>query len=269
VPAGNHFVIQVSGNGGDDTINVTAGAESTVHVDGGDGNDTITCTGAAVCYLHGGNGNDVLNGGSGNDWLYGEAGSDVLHGNGGNDNLYGGGMPWLDKSSDRDVLYGDDGRDILYGSMFGNNMLFGGRGNDDLYGGFGNDTLNGGPGPLRVWGIVIDADSDLLDGGGGLNTADYSGRTDNLNISLDDVRNDGAVGELDNVVNCAIIKGGSGNDTFSGKHAATFYGGTGSDVYNLNNGVSDTIFDDVGTSKFNTDSIDWINPVPRKVGTPV
>jgi len=267
VPGGNHFAIQVFGKGGDDTITVKAGTESTIYVNGGEGNDTITTPGAAPAYLHGGNGNDLLTSGSGNDLLYGEGGSDVLKSNAGDDTLFGGSQPWNDWFTDRDVLDGGDGRDVLFASMLGDNVLLGGRGNDDLYGSIGNDLLNGGPGPLRVFGYLIDADSDLLVGGGGIDTADYSARTDNLNISLDDVRNDGAAGEYDNVVGCAIVKGGAGADTFSGKYATTFYGGAGHDTYNLKNGVSDTVFDDVANSTFNTDSSDWINPAPRRIPT--
>lgn len=266
VPA--HVGIVLYGKGGDDTMTVNGPAAATVWAQGDDGNDTITVTGAATAYLHGNNGNDNLTGGSANDILYGEAGTDLLKSNAGNDTLYGGSQPWLDATTDRDVLEGGDGRDILHASLLGNNVLRGGRGNDDLFGAFGNDLLDGGPGPTVFWGITTDPDSDLLDGGAGTDTADYSARTDNLNISLDDVRNDGSTAgnEKDNVVNCETVRSGRGNDTFSGRYAATYFGGAGRDTFNLRNGLADTLYDDPADSTFNTDpTLDLINPPPRKV----
>ena len=55
-----------------------------------------------------------------------------------------------------------------------------------------------------------------------MDTANYSDRTDNLNISLDGVANDGANGgdKQDNVQIEEVISG-SGNDTLTGSSQAT------------------------------------------------
>src|SRR5262249_44867052 len=69
----NTSLIQVFGQGGNDTIavNEANGAMPAVNIFGGDGNDTIT-------------------GGSGNDLLFGQAGNDIIRGGAGNDFLFGG-----------------------------------------------------------------------------------------------------------------------------------------------------------------------------------
>src|SRR4051794_18526215 len=67
----------------------------------------------------------------------------------------------------------------------------------EVHGGAGKDSVVTGSGNDAIWG---DDDDDLLDGAGGnddthgglgVDTADYSNRTMNLNISLDDLNNDG------------------------------------------------------------------------------
>ena len=74
----------------------------------------------------------------------------------------------------------------------------------DLIGSAGNDTLVGGDGP------------DILSGGDGIDTADYSARYSNLNITLDDYANDGRANEHDNVyADIEVVYGGLGNDYIS------------------------------------------------------
>ena len=111
----------------------------------------------------------------------------------------------------------------------GNDSLIGGSGNDTLHGGSGNDTLDGGLG------------ADDLFGDGGSDTADYSHRTENLRLTLDNVANDGASGEGDNIhADIETILGGSGNDFIQGNPFAnklvgnagndTLFGGAGNDT---------------------------------------
>ncbi len=106
---------------------------------------------------------------------------------------------------------------IIAGS--GNDTLTGGIGNDSINGGGGNDTLDGGGGG-----------ADSLIGGTGTDLANYSYRTDNLNISLDGLNNDGAAGEKDNVQTEEVVTG-SGNDFIDGSSGDDFLsGGAGSDT---------------------------------------
>ena len=99
-------------------------------------------------------------------------------------------------------------------------VLNGGPGNDALYGGSESDTLVGGTG------------ADVLSGGGGTDTADYSSRTNAVNVSIDGLANDGEAAEGDNVLtDVEQIWGGTGNDTLRGSPAANFIsGGGGSDT---------------------------------------
>ena len=94
----------------------------------------------------------------------------------------------------------------------------GGAGDDILAGGaaaIANNLVNGGPGNDTFLEGVI-AHASAMDGGDGIDTADYSMRTVDLTVSLDATANDGASGENDNVGDSVeIIKGGSGNDQLS------------------------------------------------------
>ena len=110
-------------------------------------------------------------------------------------------------------------------------VVNGGGGNDQLLGrtnlkkpmtlrgGAGNDTLVGG------------AKGDVFEGGPGQDRADYSHRNQNMNISLDDVANDGAtndagaVVEKDNVrSDVEVIRTGNGNDLIRGSNADNIIG---------------------------------------------
>src|SRR5207247_296219 len=78
-----------------------------------------------------------------------------------------------------------------------------------LLGGVGNDTLRS------------DSAESVMQGGGGFDTADFSSRTKDLVITLDNMANDGEVGEGDNVASdVEKVIGGGGNDRIVGSSAA-------------------------------------------------
>jgi Ca2+-binding RTX toxin-like protein len=264
------------------TCNFTQSSVTSLTIDGSGGNDTITVNSnvsVPSITLKGGSGDDVINGGSGAESILGEGGNDQLIGNGGNDTLDGG--------SNDDLLEGDAGDDLLIGGdsidtvdyRYTNNDLIitidanaddgesgehdkvstdiesveGGGGNDritgdgsdeTLRGHAGNDTLNGGLG------------ADVLDGGGDLGDwADYTGRSENLTLTLDGTANDGATAgaEGDNVVNCPNVGGGSGNDTITGSSGDNIIaGGAGNDSMRGGDG-SDTF--DEGSASNGQDSM--------------
>ena len=164
--------------------------------------------------LFGGAGNDVLTGGSGGDQLFGEAGNDTLLGKGGFDLLFGGGE---------------------------NDTLTGGDADDQAFGQSGNDRMIWNPGD----------DTDLNEGGGGVDTAEVNGgngveqftttangtrvRFDRLNpapFAID-------IGTSENLV----LNANGGDDSFSatGNLAAlikiTVDGGAGNDTLLGSNGV--------------------------------
>jgi Ca2+-binding RTX toxin-like protein len=107
----------------------------------------------------------------------------------------------------------------------------GGSGSDDLVGGPGNDTLDGGG---------LDGSIDTLAGGPGqdtfignaTDTVTYATDADGVDVTLDDVANDGPEGEGDNV-GAAMrgVIGGSGDDSITGGAGSnTLNGGEGSDI---------------------------------------
>lgn len=222
-------------------------------LNGGDGNDTIDGLDNNDV-LHGGpgGGNDILNGGNGNDQLFGDDDNDTLNGGPGNDVLDGGGEAdvfnggdGVDTASyasftdpvtvsldnvandgtlnegdnvktDVENVTGGSGSDHLFGDAAANTFL-GGPGNDQLHTGVGNDVLDGGPG------------ADTLDGGGGtLDFVSYASRTTPVHVTIDNVSNDGASGENDNVGNTVEgVVGGSAGDTLIGNAGANFLFGLG------------------------------------------
>ena len=146
--------------------------------------------------LYGGSVDDVIAGLGGNDTLYGYAGDDHLIGAEGDDRLYG--------NEGNDVLDGGDGVDHLY-AYEGDDSLIGGQGDDKLYGMEGNDLLDGGAGNDTINDSATDADTlyggddndtitmeaddndaDILDGGAGIDHADYSNDASALTINLTD-----------------------------------------------------------------------------------
>ncbi len=119
-------------------------------------------------------------------------------GGSGNDTIIG--------STAAEILQGGDGNDSLLGAD-GNDALFGGDGDDTLMGGAGKDDLDGGLG------------SDLMDGGSGRDWVFYSNRTENLTITLDGIRNDGAAGENDQLLSIENVYGGEGANYIVGNYA--------------------------------------------------
>ena len=116
------------------------------------------------------------------------------------------------------ILNGHDGNDLLIGGK-GNDRLFGGNGNDSMNGMAGNDSLDGGLG------------ADNMFGGLGVDTATYAGRAATVIVSIDNVANDGQVGEGDNVhTDVENLIGGKGNDSLTGSATANrIFGGAGND----------------------------------------
>ena len=120
--------------------------------------------------------------------------------------------------------------------------------NDHLKGGPGSDNSRPGPAMTRstagagddyLEGIAYTDDSNTIGsdtyiGGGGSDRLTYDSRSDDLNLSLDGVANDGAAGENDNIgADVVTVIGGSGSDTFTGNsYSNGFGGGEGDDTAN-------------------------------------
>jgi Ca2+-binding RTX toxin-like protein len=151
-------------------------------------------------------------------------------------------------------LYGGGGDDTISGGL-GDDMLVGGSGNDTLNGCQGNDTYDMGTAPAGD-DIIAEACTASAEG---TDTLDYSKRTGNLTVALshslstattpatDAGGTSGESGELahisDKIVNIKLgagddsitiptgstvlhkIKGGKGDDTFTGNGAADVFDG--------------------------------------------
>jgi hypothetical protein len=155
----------------------------------GDGADRLVAAEAPSpldVFLNGEGGNDDLTGAGGFDSISGGLGADVLSGRGGND-----------------LLQGGDGNDRIEqgGSLEG--------GTDTVRGDAGSDVF------VANQGIVFSP--DLVDGGTGTDTADYSERAASVSlttsVSSTTSPNDGAPGEGDDLDNVEVLIGGRAADT--------------------------------------------------------
>jgi Ca2+-binding RTX toxin-like protein len=139
-----------------------------------------------------------------------------------------------------DVAFGADS--VILGNIDVRAHLKGGRGNDTLSGGLGPDTLDGGPADDYLFGSADDdrlvgaGESDQLIGGSGSrDTADYSARSNDLDIDISGAdADDGEIGEADSVFgDIEIVLGGSGHDQLgvSSGTRCTLFGGAGDDTF--------------------------------------
>jgi len=194
-------------------------------INGGSGSDQI----------YGGNGINTINGDDGNDYIDGGNDVDVLTGGAGIDtasfeslrqaviltlNASGGGVATSGLDGDtltggfenvvgtgfNDTITGNTSANILMG-LGGNDTLSGGDGADQLYGGDGDDVLVSGAG-----GSVINGISEIMDGGGGYDTADYSASTSRIILKVD-IGGGYGDAEGDKLVSIEKVIGGSAGDS--------------------------------------------------------
>jgi Ca2+-binding RTX toxin-like protein len=235
----------LSGLGGDDVLRGGAGAD---RLDGGTGSDTASYFAGTVDVVvdlaagtaSGGEAEgdtlvsiENVNGSQGDDTLNGNADANALAGWGGDD-----------------LLRGGAGDDVLSGGG-GNDRLEGGNGSDDLFGGAGDDVLS----DSSVYDFSL---HQILDGGDGIDTVDYSHSQYTRGIVLDLGSGDGEGGSLtlisiENLVGTNhsdyalfgndgsnVIDGLAGDDWLAGDGGDdVLRGGTGADILQGNEG-SDT-----------------------------
>ena len=262
-------VLNVYGDSGDNTIEVSRNAAGAILVNGGavaivggtptiantslmnlfglSGNDTLTLNesnGALPkANLFGGGGNDVLTGGSGADLAFGQSGNDTLLGRGGADMLFGG--------SNSDTLTGGDADDQVFGQSDADRMIWNPGDDTDLNeGGLGTDTVevNGGNGAeaftttangTRVrfdridpapFSIDIGTSENLMVNANGGN--DQFSATGNL-AALIAITVDGGTGDdtLLGSNGSDVLRGGDNNDFIDGQQGNDFiFAGNGDDV---------------------------------------
>jgi Ca2+-binding RTX toxin-like protein len=142
---------------------------------------------------------------------------------------------------------GDDKIAATGGNDLGAALVFaltayGGAGFDVLTGGAGADTLHGGEDD-DLFRTASTADgSDVYEGGSGIDILSYDNRTVAITITVDNIANDGAANERDNIQNTVEgLVGGPLADTITGGEADnTLVGGPGNDT--LNGGGGNDIF---------------------------
>jgi Ca2+-binding RTX toxin-like protein len=143
-----------------------------------------------------------------------------------------------DDVSTVEIVLGGSAGDVITGTGSAN-TLEGRAGNDTLSGGGGGDTLLGG-GSVPLVGSGDDTldgglGNDLYFGGDGNDTATFASRALPVNVSIDDVANDGETGEaseFDNVTSdVENVDGGTGADTLTGSATANrLRGNAGADT---------------------------------------
>lgn len=138
---------------------------------------------------------------------------------------------------------------IVYGGT-GDDTLTGGDGDDTLYGDVGNDTLNGG---------TSATDGDTYAGGAGTDTVTYAARSAAVTVTVGAGANDGESGETDTIpTDVEVVRGGSGNDTFTGHTGnQTFYGGAGDDTFLMGLLASTGAGDDTVYGETGTDTVSY------------
>jgi hypothetical protein len=219
----------------------------------------------------------TLNGGSGQDQLIAGGSTATLNGGAGDDGLIGG--------TGGATLNGGDGDDSLTAGT-GPETLSGGNGDDSITinPGSGTDTVSGGAGIDQVQY----SDNNFVSGTGG---APDSYVATPVNVSLDNVANDGYAGNNSNIesdvedvsvsdqadcsqttgIACAngsatltgdsgpnSLSGGSGNDTITGGGGGDFLSGNaGNNTLNGVNGFPDRL-DCGGTGTANADQLDTV-----------
>jgi Ca2+-binding RTX toxin-like protein len=219
--------------GGNDTIYITSNVFKPTTLGGGTGDDYIA-GGSAADSIHGDAGRDSIYGSGGNDSIYGDADRDFVYGNGGNDYLNGG--------DEIDGIYGGDGNDGLVGgwgsdSLYGeggNDLIIGVGGNDFAYDGYGSDTVYGDSygGITFIATPTPDGGDHYYSGGASPARVTYEARTSGVNVSVDDVANDGAPGEGDNVHSGVLVRGTEYADVITG--ATVTHGLGGNDLIVVN-----------------------------------
>ncbi|MEO8244451.1 MAG: Hint domain-containing protein [bacterium] len=214
---------------GNDTVYANLGNDT---VFAGDGNDLA----------YGGAGNDDLRGEAGNDTLYGDAGNDVVYGGLGDDLLYGGtGDDTLLFGAGNDTVYGGDGNDLIDdnsgGQDIGANYVDGGLGDDLIWVGDSNDTVLGGAGNDTLYGengddlLAGGAGADYLDGGAGIDIADYSTSGAGVTVNLATGATAGGDAAGDTLLSIeAVVGSGYGDQLTAGPGGSSLYGGLGHDT---------------------------------------
>ncbi len=255
---------------GDATKDITAANVETFAVTLSDGADVFSAAGSAATgaafatavTVYGGLGNDTLRGGDGDDTLDGGDGVDTFQTGTADDGaetyVGGAGSDVVDYSTrtaaltvtmdgtttgndgetgeadkisdDVETVKGGAGADSFTGNLSAN-IFYGGAGSDTLIGGAGLDQLFGEAGDDTFDEEAAANGGDTVTGGAGTDTIDYSGRSADTVIKLDNSATSGEALETDKIAtDVENVLGGSAIDTITGSASANVIdGGAGAD----------------------------------------
>jgi Ca2+-binding RTX toxin-like protein len=236
----------------------------------GDGEDTLhgTTTSNRSTFMAAGPGDDELLGGPGQDTLFGDLGADVLQGGGGDfDGAFWGGAAAInvtigsgandgepgegdDVGGDVEQLSGTSFNDVLVGTV-DSQSLFGSSGKDTLEGREGDDFLDGGDSADTLEGeegedqLQGGPRGDDFSGGPDADRVDYGDHVSAVNVTIDNVANDGTGGESDNVrTDVENLRGGNNDDTLIGSGQDNELVGDGGDDDVRGESGDDLVFGD-------------------------
>jgi Ca2+-binding RTX toxin-like protein len=193
------------------------------------------------------NGGNIIAGVTGNEFMLGLAGADTLGASAGNDTIDGGtGNDVYDMSATTAAAVVNLGTGIATGAQIGTDTLIG---IETVFGGSADDVMTDGAGANRLEGrngndvfiMTNDNAADILRGGNGVDTIDYSAFIADLTVNLGGTNNvigSGTVGNQDNINNIQNILSGAGNDSILGDNLVnTINGGGGNDTINGSGGA--------------------------------
>jgi Ca2+-binding RTX toxin-like protein len=256
--------VVVDNSGGDDSVDVAAGASG---IDlNNDADLDVTHAGVELLTLTGGLEDDTLsaagstaagaafatdvtiNGGAGDDTVSGGAGDDAVNGDAGDDTVAGGlGDDSLDGGADEDAADFSASATAVNANIATGNAT--GQGLDtliaieDLIGSPQGDTLTGDGGPNI---ITPGAGDDKVDGAAGIDEVDYSDATAAVTVDLA----------------ANTVTGGSGNDSIAAIENAT--GSDFDDTFVDQTGQDNAVFGGAGADTFqqgadDSDDVDTVD----------
>ena len=281
-------VTYVSGDEGDDRIEIAAFVGTAGIVFGGVGDDYIE-GGGGTDQLSGGDGDDYIIGGyrwlgfsggmtsgarsvSGDDYIWGGAGVDHIEGLEGNDTIFGGAgndsenIEFLAPASwgfwsgakVRGGLRGGAGDDYIEGGA-GDDTLSGGAGYDTLFGGDGNDVLDASEADLSaVWSSPYGSSdqyanafyADMVNGGDGFDFVSYAEAKYGVQARFDFQSGTGADALGDRYYGIEGIIGSNYADYLVGNMLANEIRGGGGDDIVYGGGGADTLLGGAGGDTF-------------------
>ena len=183
-------------------------------------------------------GNDIMLGLAGNDILTASTGNDTIDGGIGND-TYSLAATTADATVNLTTNTSSSAQTGV-DTLIGIETVIGGAGNDRMTDGAGVSRLEGGNGN-DTFVMTNDNAADVLRGGNGVDSIDYSAFVADLIVNLGGTNNvlgSGTAGNLDNINNIQNIISGAGNDSILGDNLVnTINGGGGNDSINGSGGA--------------------------------